>query len=426
MHCLIDRFALATRRETINRFCEEGALMKRLTRPALAFGLLLASYSPALACSKHGRYAYVTLRESAREAKAVLYGTLANPRLAREPGGKDEGGPGTTDFHILNVIKSDPALDQRKVIEIPRYLFVPDPKNPPKFLLFVDVAGGKIDPVRGMAVESPAVIDYLKGAMTLKEKDQSRALAYFFRYLDHADGVVALDAFREFGQADDQVVRAAKKFYSPEKLARWLQDPKTPAERLGVYALLLAHCGSAKHTPLLTHLLDHPDKLGKLGDPHLVMAGYTLLKPKDGWARVRRFLQDPEKPFRARYGAIRALQFFWQSRPDVVAKKDLLEGVRLILDQGDVADFAVESLRRWGCWKLTDHVLGLYDKKSHDVPIVRRAILRYALVCPQPRAAAFVQKMRQQDQELVADIEETLQLEASARAEQGKTQPKTK
>ena len=44
---------------------------------------------------------------------------------------------------------------------------------------------------------------------------------------------------------------------------------------------------------------------------------------------------------------------------------------------------------------------------SCTVPIIRRAILRYALNCPNDKpAAAYVEKWRKQDPETVKDVEE--------------------
>ena len=66
--------------------------------------------------------------------------------------------------------------------------------------------------------------------------------------------------------------------------------------------------------------------------------------------------------------------------------------------------------------------MSLAGKKSHDIPIVRRYILRYALSCPKAEAAEFVSGMRKKDPEMVKDIEEFLRLENTAPA----TQPTAK
>ena len=97
----------------------------------------------------------------------------------------------------------------------------------------------------------------------------------------------------------------------------------------------------------------------------------------------------------------------------MIAHADVVSAVALLLEQSDIADLAIEDLRKWGCWGMTDAILDLYDKKSHDVPIIRRAILRYALSCPKQgtKADAFVKAERKRDKEYVEDVEELLKLE---------------
>ena len=79
-----------------------------------------------------------------------------------------------------------------------------------------------------------------------------------------------------------------------------------------------------------------------------------------------------------------------------------------LLPCGDLADQAVEDLRRWGYWDLTGTVLAQFGKESHAAPIVRRAIVRYALTCPADDARRFVAAVRQSDPRLVGDVEEML------------------
>jgi hypothetical protein len=81
------------------------------------------------------------------------------------------------------------------------------------------------------------------------------------------------------------------------------------------------------------------------------------------------------------------------------------------LPQGDIADMTIEDLRRWQYWDLTPQVLAQYGKESHNAPIMRRTIARYALCCPRPEAARFVADMRRQDPELVKDVQDQLEFE---------------
>jgi len=56
-------------------------------------------------------------------------------------------------------------------------------------------------------------------------------------------------------------------------------------------------------------------------------------------------------------------------------------------------------------------VLAQYGKESHKAPIMKGAIVRYALCCPKPEAADFIKNVRQQDAETVRRQEELLKFE---------------
>src|SRR5262249_21501202 len=104
------------------------------------------------------------------------------------------------------------------------------------------------------------------------------------------------------------------------------------------------------------------------------------------------------------------LRFYHGWKPER-SRREVLRGLDALLAQGDIADLAIEDLRRWQYWDLTPQVLALYNKKSHDAPIMRRAIVRYALSCPRVEAARFVMEVRKLDPEMVKDVEEMLQFD---------------
>src|SRR5262249_35130897 len=154
-----------------------------------------------------------------------------------------------------------------------------------------------------------------------------------------------------------QDCRSLARSLPADKLAQWLKDRNTPSYRFGLYALLLADCGKEQHAALLRKLLDNRAKRAATGVDGMLVA-YTILKPKAGWTYLRdQVLARSEKEFQLRYAGLRAVQFLWDIRRDVVKKKDLLAGVCLLLDQADVADYVIEDLRKWHCWQVSDKVL---------------------------------------------------------------------
>jgi len=252
-------------------------------------------------------------------------------------------------------------------------------------------------------------MQYLQGALALPGKDRTRALLYFFNYLDHADETVALDAFLEFARSTDEEVGQVTRHLPPARLRRLLQDPKTPPERLGLYAFLLGAAGGEQDAELLRKLIESPtDRTVSALDG--LLCGYIHLRPQEGWNLTVKLLGDSKKSFSQRFAVSRVLRFYLGWKP-AESKAQVLRGLDVMLPDGEVADLAVEDLRRWKIWDLTAKVLAQYGKPSHDSPIVRRAIVRYALVCPQPEARRFVDELRRRDPDLIRDLQEGLEIE---------------
>ena len=114
----------------------------------------------------------------------------------------------------------------------------------------------------------------------------------------------------------------------------------------------------------------------------------------------------------ARYAALRAVRFFWENRTDVIDKKEVVAAAALLLEQADIADLAIEDLRKWQQWQCADQIIALRHKPAFNAPIIGRAILRYALSCPKnDQARQFIEEMRKKDPETVKDAEELLKLE---------------
>lgn len=383
----------------------------RWLAPAAVLALALLA-RPAAACPFcPGQGA--TLTTEASQASMILFGTLSNPQLAA--GG--DFGQGTTELHIDLVVKPHDILAGRKVLTLNRYVQV-DKDNPVKYLVFCDVYQGKIDPYRGVAVkpDSP-VAEYLKGALAVKEKDAGTRLRYFFQYLQSPDLDVANDAYTEYGNLDYKDLRPVAEKLPADVLVRWLSDPNTLATRYGLYGSMLGHCGGPKDAAVLRKLLDDPQRRFSSGMDG-VLAGYVMLDHAAGWQYLAGILKNTNEQMLVRYAALRAARFFYDFRPDVIPQSEVVSAVDVLLDQSDIADLVIEDLRKWGRWEKTDRVLGLFGKPSHDVMVIKRSILRFALSCPpdkSPKAVAFVAEQRKRDPEWVADAEELLRLETAPR-----------
>jgi hypothetical protein len=380
-------------------------------------GVALAGYlltSPSAGACPFCGQAGQTLTQEVNDANMIVFGTLSDAK--RDP---DEFGKGTTEMKVEMVVKDDPFLKGRKTITLPRYIPL-DPKNPTKYLVFCNVFKDQLDPYRGEAVAPDSKLaEYLKGAIAIRSKDAATRLRYFFDYLDSPENTISVDAYMEFAAADFKEVAAVAPKLPAATIAKWLRDPNVQPSRIGLYGSLLGQCGNAKeHAPLLREMLDDPKKRFSSGVDGM-LAGYVELDPKAGWKYVLGLIADEKQEFLVRYAALRAARYFFDYRKDLISANDVVGALELLLNQGDIADLPIEDLRKWGRWELTDKIVSLYGQKSHNIPIVKRAIIRFALSAPADNAvaAAFLKERRAEDPERVKDIEQLLELERPAKSE---------
>ena len=333
------------------------------------------------------------LREEFKRAPFVLLGRVENAN-------KDAG---TTALVVTDILKMHPILaDFPKRIVLPRY--VDDPAQSPLLLMFGDVWKGKLDIYRGVRA-GPTLREYvLKGTILAAFGHPAQMLRYYFDYLEDADPEIAADAHREFAQANPDDVATAARKCAPDRLRDWLKNNKTPEQRLGLYAFLLGHCGTEQDSELVRGASEK-----RASDQAFI--GFVLLNPKKNWDSLRDILKNPRLDFSERYAALRAARYFYNTRTDAVTKPQVIAAIEPLLDQADIADLPIEDLRRWRDWSLTEHILKLPGRASHDVPIIRRSILRYALPCPDEAAKKFVAECRKADPKWVAEVEELLRLE---------------
>ncbi len=391
-------------------------------------GLVLVGLPPVQACpfcSTQGQ----TLSSEVGQADFIVLGTLKNAK--RDP---DDFTKGSTDLEIVTVVKPHAYLKGKKTIVLPRYVPL-DAKagDGEKFLVFcslyspsgdvgiaaiasstvmADSNRATLDPYRGEQIKGKSDLpEYLQQAIVARDQDATGRLKFFFKYLDHAELVINTDAFTEFGNSEYKDVRKLAETLPPEKLLKWLKDPNTSASRFGLYGLMFGHCGKADDAGAIQALLDDPKNAFSSGLDGL-FACYILLKPKEGWDYLKTILSDPKKDFSTRYAALKVLRFFWDERKDVVKQEDLLDAMKMLVGQEEIADLPIEDLRKWGAWDQTGFVLQEAAKPSHNKQIVKRAVLRFALGAAEDgknvAAAAYVANARKEDAERVKFVEEML------------------
>jgi hypothetical protein len=349
-----------------------------------------------------------TLAEDFNEAKLVVVGTFTNAK--KEVTGEFEGG--TTDFKIAKILKDHDIRKGQMTITLPVYKKPTDAQ----FLLFCDVFKGTPDAYRGVQLAPGGeLVKYLAGAIKLKDSSVPKRLEYCFDFLNSKDFEVALDAYREFAKADYKDYKDVAATFDANKLSAWLADPETPPFRYGLYVSLLGHCGKPAHVAGLKAMLDDPKKRDSSGIDGM-FAGYVLLlhkhqRTKDALDFLRDNLGNSKQEFMMRWTALKTLRFLHDYRPDIFSNTELADAVALGMKHKDMADFAIEDLRKWKCWDRTNEVLALFGKSTHKVSVIKRSILRFALQSPTPEAKAFVAEQTKRDPDWVNETRELLELE---------------
>jgi hypothetical protein len=399
-----------------------------LTR-LLAVALALAAPAAALACpfcSSQGQ----TLAGELNAADMIVVATVVKSE-------RDEADftRSRTELKIDKTIKPHPAFDRTEIV-IPRYIPIEKGKAPPQLLLFCYVNTDTTDPAVAAVASVAAVFpnyrnasldayrgdeiraksklpDYLDEARKMQTAPAQKRLAFYFQHLEDEDLFISSDAYMEFGNADYKDVKEVAKSLPPDTLLKWLKDPNTAPSRYGLYGMLLGHCGKEEHAAVLKKLVADPDNAFSLGLDGM-LAGFVMLDPKGGWQQLSAVIGDRKKEFTTRYAALRTVRFFHDHRPDVVPGEQVLAAMKALCGQDDIADIAIEDLRKWQKWDETEFVLSLAKLDTHTDPLVKRAILRFCLHAERTGskpAGEYVEAVRKAKPQLVKDAEALLESE---------------
>jgi len=392
---------------------------------SFATTMLLTAPAPAFACP-FCTAGGTTLVSEVAQADFILYGTLSNAQ--RDPNDPTSFNKGTTDLTIEMVIKSHDIIKDKKKITIPKYL-QQEPGKEYKWLIYFNVVNGQIDPYRGEQFAADSKLpEYLKGAIDIRQKDSATRLHYFFNYLESPDLTISSDAYGEFAMADYKEIREVAPKLPAELIVKWLKDPNTRGSRFALYGLILGHCGKPSDAKAIRELLDDKERALSSGLDGVV-TGYIMLNPKEGWQYLIGLIKDQTKDFPVKYAALKTVRFFWEFRSDLIPNSQVLEAMKPLLDNPDIADMPIEDLRKWKVWEFTPVVLSYANKESHNTtPIINRAILKFAIAAAamDPKnttAVEFVKAARAKDSKKVEFLEELMKDELKPALSAGKKEP---
>ncbi len=269
---------------------------------ALAILFAVVCVSPALACPFCNAIK-PTLAQLKGSAVVALLAEAGEP--AATPGDKKQT------FKVLKALKGKDRLSGESL-----RIATDGPVKAGTIALLAGEgsADAALDELRWTAIPLDEVgAGYVVAEPGLRETSAKR-LAFFARYLEHANPLVADDAYLEFGHATfDQTAQAADRLPS-KKLRTWLVDPTVPPARKGFYALALGFATQADDRRLNRRLL-HDQIMATTNDFRTgfdgILAGYLLLTGKSGLELIEsRYLANPQAAVGDVRHALKALRFY--------------------------------------------------------------------------------------------------------------------
>lgn len=248
-------------------------------------------------------------------------------------------------------------------------------------------------------------------------------LGYFARYLEHADPLIAEDAYGQFALAPFGELLEAADRLPFDSLRHWLRDPQVSPQRKGFYGLALAVAGGeprrATAADVLWRAIVEPADDFRAGFDGLV-GGYLLAAGTPGLKRIeRRFLGEPP----ARPGDIRhvmaALRFYHEDALGAIEggipAERIERAYRRLLDRRELAAVVVVDLARWEAWDALDEVVALFGRPGYDDPAIERAVFGFLLSAPSSAAQRELRRLKAIAPKRCAEAEQLRQLTSGAR-----------
>lgn len=212
------------------------------------------------------------------------------------------------------------------------------------------------------------------------ETAPEKRLAYFLKFLEAADPVIAGDAYQEFANAPYKDITALAEKMPREKIRKWVSDPKISAGRLGLYGLMLGLCGTTDDVNAMEQKIVEKSEDYRLGIDG-VMGGYLLLTGEKGLELLERTkIVDPKVPFSETYAARQAILFLSSYGAGKIPQERLIKSLRMLLEsRPEMADLTIADLARMKDWGLQGRLMELYGAEAFDVPAVKRSIVRFMI-----------------------------------------------
>ncbi len=292
---------------------------------------------------------------------------------------------GRIDVDGMAAFKIEKVLSGEKLIKVDQAIeasyFGPG-KSAKKFLLLA------IDPTK-LLWSSPLPLseDAEKYVVAIRKLPESQVekLAFFQKYFEHSDSLLARDSYDEFALAPYADVVLLKDKMDREQLLKWVQDTSKSPDRKRLYFTMLAICGKPEDAVLFESMIRSENPESRTGLDALI-AAYLTLKGEKGIDLVKKeFFDNAQSQYADIYSAVMALRFHG-TEANVLPKKSITEAMHRLLERPDLADLVIPDLARWSDWSQIEKVSELFEKATDDNNWVRVPVINYLRACPLPEA----------------------------------------
>jgi hypothetical protein len=213
------------------------------------------------------------------------------------------------------------------------------------------------------------------------EADAHELQSYYVDRLEDSDELIAADAFREVSSVPPGAISALAAMVPCELLRKWLADPKLPAGRIGLYSKLLGWHGHEEDVDWFNDYLRFSSD-----EPYFelegIITGYLLLTGNLGLDEIDELkLRDPNVSSTDKTDVLQALIYLREFGDGIIAAERLMESVRLLIDQPESRESAIQLLADWKDWSVQSKLRELYDNEEGDDSSVKEAIIRYMIAC---------------------------------------------
>ncbi len=349
----------------------------------------------------------LTFSQEIKQSEAAVIARLVEPPPASALGPNAEGPLPQAQFEVLDVLKGENLLRSTNLLDTDTRInaIMLEATTPGSLYLIMGIEPPEFIWSNPIAINERAVT-YLKKLEKLPESGPDR-LAFFQKYLEDNDDVLARDAYDEFAIAPYDDVRGLENRMDPTALLQWIKNPSIPSNRRRLYATMLGICGTPADAAEIEKILLGED----LGDDSsdlrsgldALIACYVVLVGPTGLDLIDKLFLDRssrEIPFTETYAAVMALRFLGEES-ETIPRARVLESLRLLLNEPKLADLVIADLARWQDWSVIEKLTAIYVDATPENIFVREPIVNYMKACPLPEAASAMVKLREIDPEAV-------------------------